>query len=148
MPYPPLLNHNTPAEYRTHFENIYCRGPITTFDGIGVRFRGSDFNHCFFESTQHDGNKDAFSIQRAERMDWIKAALQDENADLYQGWDKRRKRYGRTRRVALVQTNYVVVIAITRQNMADFTTAYVADAPAVGRRPATIDLIRRSPFWT
>ena len=110
MPYPPLLNHNTAAEYRTHFENIYCRGPVTTFDGIDARFRKSQFDHCFFESTHRDGNKDAFSTQRAERMDWIKAALQDANADLYQEWDKKRRRYDSTRRVAVVQTNYVVKI--------------------------------------
>jgi hypothetical protein len=31
--------------------------------------------------------------ERAERMDWIKATLQDPNAELYVGCDREKKRY-------------------------------------------------------
>ncbi len=141
MPFPPLRQLATSAEYRQHFENIYCRQPITTFDGIEVRFRKSKFNHCFFESTNRDGIKDKFSPQRAERIDWIKATLIDRNADLYQGWDKLKKQHDNGRRVAVVMGNYVVVIAITGPKKADFTTAYLADSAR------SISLIRQSPKW-
>lgn len=48
MPYPPLVSYNSVDEYRGHFERIYCRGVITTFDGIPVRFQKRDFDHAFF----------------------------------------------------------------------------------------------------
>lgn len=145
-PYPPILNHTTEADYRAHFEREYCQKPILTFDGIEVRFRKSKFDHSFFESVK--AKDDTFSLQRAKRMDWIKVALQDPHAELYQGWDKNRKRYDGFRRVAVVMGNYVVVIALTGDNKADFITAYVADTSGRGTRPSTIDMIRMSPKWT
>ena len=148
MNYPPLLKLAGASEYRLHYENIYCRCAIVAFDGIAVRFRKQQFNHCFFESTRRDGRKDAFSSKRAERMDWIKAALQDSGADRYFGWNKERRRYDRSRRVAVVMGNYVVVISITRPTTADFVTAFVADTPASPGRPSTIDQIKRGPKWT
>lgn len=72
MAYPPLVCYRTVDEYRAHFERVYCQGTITTFDGIAVRFRKSRFDHCFYESTRRNQVKDAFSAQRAERIDWIK----------------------------------------------------------------------------
>jgi hypothetical protein len=65
MEYPPLVQYSTEAEYRSHYENVYCCGPITTFDGIKVRFRKEQFDHCFFESSKRDGSKDQFSLLRA-----------------------------------------------------------------------------------
>ena len=147
MSYPPLLKLATAAQYRTHFENIYCRGPITTFDGIQVRFRKRDFNHCFFESSRRDGAKDQFSLRRAERMDWIKVALQDKDADRYLGWDKKKRAYTRTRRVAVVMGNYVVVIALATQKRADFVTAFVADTAGSAGRASTLDQIKAGPKW-
>src|SRR6266849_4999336 len=108
MPYPPLRVFNAAGDCRAHFEAVYCQGPILTFDGIEVRFRNSDFDHCFFESSNRDGNKDTFSQPRSQRIDWIRAALEDDQADLYQGWDKNRKRYDPNRRVCVVEQNYVV----------------------------------------
>ena len=67
MAYPPLLELPGEAEYRAHFEATYCRGPIRAFDGIEVRFRKRDFDHCCFESSRRDGAKDAFSQPRAKR---------------------------------------------------------------------------------
>jgi len=148
MTYPPLLRLPSVAAYRAHFKNIYCRRPIVTFDGIEVRFRTSKFNHCFFESSRRDGNKDRFSAKRAERMDWIKVALQDAGAERYLGWDKTRRSYDRSRRVTVVMGNYVVVIEMTGKNKADFVTAFVADTTAPRGRRSTLDLIKAGPKWT
>ncbi len=141
MTYPHLVNYQTATEYQSHFEQIYCQGPIITFDGISVRFRKDDFSHAFFESVR--SKDDTFSDKRARRIDWIKAALQDPLSDRYLGWDNKRKRYDGKRRVTVVVNNYVVVIALNRQgDKARFITAYVADS---GR---TIRMIKQSPKWT
>jgi hypothetical protein len=139
--YPPLVCYTTADEYRSHYERVYCEGPIPTFDGIAVRFRKDRFDHCFYESTHRNQLKDAFSAQRAERIDWIKAALQDSNAELRIGWDAKKKRYDRSHRVALVVGDYVVVIRLSGNQTAQFVTAYVADSPA------TLAKIKGSPKW-
>lgn len=148
MNYPPLLNCKSIDEYRAHFESTYCKAPISTFDGITVRFRKRDFNHCFFESSHRDSVKDTFSQRRAERLYWIKTALEDPGSERYQGWDKKRKRYDANRRVIVVMGNYVVVIAITGAKTADFKTAFVAETQTSTGQFSTIDKIRRSPEWT
>lgn len=124
-----LVKYATAAEYQKHFEQKYCRGPLTTFDGYHVRFKKSDFKHCFFESSRRDGNKDTFSLLRAQRIDWIAATLADGTAQLKAGWDKKNRSYDHNRRVALVKGNYVVVIALTKDKKATFITAYVMDTP-------------------
>ena len=139
MQYPPLLKCNSAAEYRSYFENNYCRCPITTFDGIEVRFRKRDFNHCFFDSVRT--TDDTFSIKRSERMMWIKAALQDSEAELHVGWDNKKKRPTNDRRVAIVNKNYVVVIRMTGQKKAVIQTAFIANERALKR-------IRTNPKWT
>lgn len=147
MSYPPLVLYGTIQEYRTHWIREYCAGPVTTFDGIAVRFRRDRFSHYFFESSSRDANKDQFSRSRAERIDWIKATLQNSSAELYVGWDKKLRRYDAARRVAVVSGDYVVIIAMTGAATADFVTAYVADTPSTPDRPATLDMIRRGPRW-
>jgi len=139
--YPPLIKYKTIKEYRLHYENVYCHKPITTFDGIEVRFRKDRFNHCFFESSQRNKIKDRFSKIRAERIDWIKHALQDKNADIFWGWNKKRNKYDKYRRVVVVVKNYVVVIRITGKKKAKFVTAFLADSKS------TINRIRKSPKW-
>ena len=99
MGYPPLLHLQSEEAYRAHFEAVYCRGPIQTFDGIHVRYRKKKFEHCCFESSRRDGVKDQFSPSRARRLNWIKVALEDPDSERYQGWDKKRKRYDDRRRV-------------------------------------------------
>lgn len=144
MAYPPLIKLESEADYKTHFEESYCKTPIITFDAIAVRFRKQNFSHCFFESVAT--KDDTFSAKRAERVDWIKAALQDTNSERYAGWDSKKKRYDATRRVTLVMGDYVVVIAMTSLQTADFVTAFIADTPATSRRPmTTVDKIRRGP---
>jgi hypothetical protein len=138
--YPPLLKMATEADYRRHYEKKYCVNPIFTFDGISVRFRKQRFGHCFFESSKRNTIKDMFSVIRAERMDWIEQALNDPNADLYVGWDKKRKRYDPQSRVSVVVGNYVVIIRIKSANSAEFVTAYVADPPTLAK-------IKSGPKW-
>jgi hypothetical protein len=147
MIYPPLLHLACEADYRKHYENTYCRGIILTFDGIAVRFRRNQFEHCFFESMKRDEVKDQFSTKRAERMDWIKVALQDPDSERYQGWNKTKKCHDKSRRVAIVLGVYVVVIAITVIGFADFVTAYVADSTGKRGQMPTIDKIRQGPKW-
>ncbi len=102
-----------------------------TFDGIPVRFRESDFDHCMFESSKRNGVKETFSRKRAERIDWIKATLADPSADLRQGWDKRRKRIAPERRVAIAYEEFAVIIAISKPKrggyIADFVTGFLAE---------------------
>lgn len=148
MSYAPFLEYATEADYRVHFERVYCREPITTFDGIQVRFRKSRFKHDFYESSQRNRHKDLFSRDRARRMDWIKKVLQDSSAELYVGWNKKSKSYDPKSRVALVVENYVVVIRLTDANTAQFVTAYVAGTQPTGRqRKSTVELIRSGPKW-
>lgn len=141
--YPPLLVLADEAAYEAHFLARYCRGPIVTFDGIKVWFRPNKFRHDFFESSNRDGVKDLFSVKRAQRMDWIEATLKDSTAVLKQGWIKEEKRHDPMRRVALVNGNYVVIIAINTRNpgKANFVTAFVADTPH------TLNQIRSAPPW-
>lgn len=139
MAYPPLISYNSEGEYRKHFERVYCQGPITTFDGIPVRFRKHDFDHAFYESVTF--TDDTFSVKRAERMDWIKAALEDPNGAQYVGWNSHLKRHDNKRRVTLVEGNYIVIIGITGRGKGRFITAYVADT---GR---TLQMIQQSPPW-
>ncbi len=91
--------------------------------------------------------KDCFSWKRAQRLDWIKAALQDSQSERYVGWDKKRKRYDSSRRVTIVNGDYVVVIALRNPSRAVFVTAHVADTPPRRGRPSTIQQIRRGPKW-
>ena len=148
MDYPPFVKYEEMEQYRAHFEAAYCRGPVETFDGISVRFRKSDFDHAFYESSRRDGQKDRFSRVRAERIDWIKTALQDPQSERYIGWDNRKKRYDRNRRVAIVMYNYVVIILLTGPKRAVFKTAFVDRGIRAPGRPKTIDEIRSSPKWT
>ncbi len=147
LDYPSFVHYDNQEEYREHFERIYCRGRAQTFDGILVRFRKSKFDHCFFESTKRDGTKNQFSVKRAERIDWIKTALQDPDSERYIGWDKYKKRYDKSRRVAIVMGNYVVVIQMKGAKKAEFITAYIADTTPAKGGESTIDKIRKSPEW-
>lgn len=99
MDYPPLVHYATIDEYRVHFEQVYCQGQISAFDGIPIQFRATDFDHCFFESSQRNRVKDVFSALRSERIDWIKSTLQDPTSDLRVGWDATSKSYIKSRRV-------------------------------------------------
>lgn len=136
--YPPLVSYATPDDYRRHFDRVYCQKATVTFDGLHVRFRRDQFEHAFFESVQ--AKDDTFSKKRAERIDWIAAALQDVTAELYVGWDSAKKRVTPGRRVCIVLGDYVVVIRIGGHSKAFFITAFVADQ-------GTLAKIRSGPRW-
>lgn len=139
--YPPLVTFATEDEYRAHFQKAYCSGVVATFDRMLVRFRKRDFDHAFYESSSRStGTKDLFSRQRAERIDWIGAALRDPEAELYCGWDSKRRKEDKTRRVAVIQGHYVVVVQAKPACKGEFLTAYVAD-------PQTIAQIRGHTPW-
>jgi hypothetical protein len=114
-----------------------------TFDSYKVRFRKSIFEHAFYESTHRDKIKDMFSTKRAERMDWIKYALQDPNSDIRNGYDNKRKRFTINRRVTIISGNYIVIIRIKSRQLkeAEFITAYVADSQTTSQKILT------SPKW-
>jgi hypothetical protein len=138
LEYPPLLQGKSAAEYRSYFESNYCHQSIETFDGVKVQFRKRDFNHCFFKSM--NAKDDTFSTRRAERVLWIKAALQDPDAELRVGWDNKKKRPAVDRRVTIVQRDYVVIIRMTGREKAAFVTAFIANGGALRQ-------IRTNPEW-
>lgn len=140
MAYPPLVKYASENDYRQHFQTKYCKSFITTYDGISVRFTNSDFRHAFYESS---GNmrKNIFSAERAQRIDWIAAALLDDKAEMYYGWDSHTKIVDYRRRVALVQGNYVVVIQIMKRGNAKFITSFLVS------NAQTLLRIKLSPKW-
>ena len=144
--YPPLLDLESEDEYFEQFKKTYCKAPVKAFDGIEVRFRQSCFKHAFYESVK-GGKDNQFSLKRARRLHWIKAALQDSNSEIYLGYNKQKKKYDYKRRVSVVMGNYVVVISIQQQGKAEFITAFVADTPPRPGRPSTIQQIRKGPVW-
>ncbi|MEA3232456.1 MAG: hypothetical protein U9Q05_11945 [Thermodesulfobacteriota bacterium] len=140
MTYPPLVYYQDKNEYRKHFEREYCKNPIITFDGLKVRFNKRDFEHAFYESI--NTKDDSFSIKRAQRINWIKTALQDPESERYFGWNKNRRKIDRKRRVTIVMKEYVVVIGINKKRTTGwFITAFIADS---GR---TLKMIRESPKY-
>lgn len=141
---PRLLEYETVPEYRRHYEARYQRGHIVTSDGIRVYFQAQKFGHAFYENSQRrDGPKDEFSLERAQRMDWIKSTLENPNAEFLVGWNKKEKCYDETRRVNVVFEDFVVVIELSLnregQLKGNFVTCYVADK--------SIQKIRESPKW-
>jgi len=139
---PSLVQYETESEYKDHYIDVYCRSGIRTFDGFSVRFAARTFEHAFYKSSDRSDVKDTFSPERAERIDWIKYALESPDGDIRAGWDKRRGKYDFERRVAIVMGDYVVVISIQdrEKKKAVFITAYIADADALPK-------ILKSPEW-
>lgn len=115
----------TEAEIREIWREEYCSQRIYTFDGILVKFYPEMFDHCFYESAnRREKDKSILSLNRLEKIYWIKDTLMDSTAILKQGYDKRTKEYDSSRRVALVKGNYVVIIAVFRLDQARFITAF------------------------
>jgi hypothetical protein len=113
------------AEMREIWKNEYCKKPIETFDGVLVRFYEDMFDHCFFESANRKAkDKSILSLNRLEKMLWIKSVLQDKDAVLKKGWDNVEKIYFKDRRVAIVKDNYVVIIRFTGVLKAKLITAF------------------------
>ncbi|MEX0812540.1 MAG: hypothetical protein WD048_10025 [Chitinophagales bacterium] len=117
-------------ELRLLWKDVYCNRekPIKTFDGITVKFYEDMFDHAFYESENwKEGDKSILSLNRCEKMLWIKDTLEDNEAKLKQGFDNKTKTYINNRRVALVKNNYVVIIRFTKVRVAKFVTAFQID---------------------
>ena len=139
---PPLVHYSSEVEYRRHYETRYCRTVIHSFDGIRVYFPKRQFDHAFFGSADRKArDKSLFSRPRAQRIDWIRAALEDPAAELFVGWDRDKKRLNPRRRVTVIYGNYVIVLSLKRLGTAaTFITAYLAT-------PHTLRKIRSGPRW-
>jgi len=141
---PDLLIYENEREYLAYYRKEYCRKGVVTFDGIRVHFRETRFFHAFYESINRDGRKDRFSKIRAQRMEWIRATLENADSDLFQGWDKNKSRYDPGRRVCVVYEDFVVVLEMrlraNRELKGEFVTCYQADN--------SIGKIKKSPRWS
>jgi hypothetical protein len=123
---PHLMDVSTrETELRLIWKTEYCMNPIITFDDVLVKFYEDMFDHAFYESSSRKSkDKSILSLNRLEKMLWIKDTLQDETAILKKGWDSKTKTYFKDRRVAIIKNNYVVIIRFTGMLTAKFVTAY------------------------
>lgn len=141
---PQLKKFKTENEFCRYFKKEYCLREVETFDGIRVYFREKRFNHAFYESSKKDGGKGAFSLVRAQRVDWIRITLESSKSEMFQGWDSAKKRYDPCRRVSVLYEDFIVVIEMrlkkTGELKAEFITCFQADN--------SIEKIRRSPKRT
>ena len=122
------------AEYRAHFVTNFTRAPLTFQTSQGhapIYFAADQFDHAFFESTNRDGAKDAFSPARAERMDDIAVVLADRNVPRHAGCDARSRSHSHTCCVSIALDDFVVIVrlGLTRTGYlkGNFVTCYVAD---------------------
>ena len=138
MTYKKIKAYDFPEdELRKIWRQEYCEQEIHTFDSVLVKFYEDMFDHVFYESVdRRRGDKSVLSLNRLEKIYWIKDTLQDPEAILKKGWDSKRKEYFSNRRVAIVKGNYVVVIVFVGMLKANFVTAYeknniskIIDAP-------------------
>lgn len=144
MNLPALRNFLSEDDCRQYYINNYCKADIKTFDGIGVRFYEDTFEHAFYTRTQKNWKapKDHFAAERGERIDWIKAILEDPTIVPRKGYDKARRSYDNSRRVTfLAPNNYVVVIYINNKGEGKFVTAYLVD------NAITAQKLRNAPLW-
>ena len=130
MAYRKIKPHKIPEEKREFkmreiWAVEYCQNPIETFDGVQVRCYEDMFDHIFFESANRKAkDKSILSLNRLEKIYWIKDTLQDGDAILKKGWNTQEKTYYENRRVAIVKGNYVVIIRFTGIYKAKLVTAY------------------------
>lgn len=141
-----VVKDYTEDQLRELWRQEYCRQEIYTHDGVRVKFYDTNFDHAFYESSvrkqsgHKQGHKDVLSPVRLSRMLWIKDALADPDAVMYDGYESKKKKHNPNKRVSVVKGNYVVVIEQQKQGHATFITAYVADN--------SIEKIKQSPKWT
>ena len=122
---PQLLSE---VDLRKIWRDEYCEQDIFTFDKVQVKFYEDMFDHAFFESANRvEKDKSILSLNRLEKIHWIKETLHDKDAILKKGWDTKNKVYFEDRRVAIVKENYVVIIRFTGLLKAKFITAYEKD---------------------
>ena len=128
MEYKKIKAHKmSEGELRQLWKDEYCNpsNPIYTLDNILVKFYPEMFDHAFYESDNWKAkDKSLLSLNRCEKMLWIKDALQDPDAILKKGWDRKTKSYRDDRRTAIVKDNYIVIILIFKPQKARFVTAF------------------------
>lgn len=145
MSLPALKSFADEVECKKYYIDNYCHKDIHTYDGLKVKFHEDTFEHAFYirTSKKWTAKKDHFSVERGERIDWIKHVLLDSSIIPRQGYDKARKKYDNSRRVAfLAPNNYVVIIMIDNKGEGRFVTAYLVDSDDVAKKIAS------SPVWT
>lgn len=144
MALPPLVHLKGETDYYNHFVKFYCNaGPIITWDGLPVFFYPDMFTHAFYKRSQKawEAKKQSFDLTRGERIDWIKAVLEDASIIPREGYDKAKKIYDGSRRVAFLSPeNYLVVIREDGTKWR-FVTAYLVD------NEKTANKILTSPVW-
>lgn len=115
----------TEAQLRQIWKVEYCDQEIITFDNVTVKFYEDMFDHVFYESANNiEKDKSILSLNRLEKIYWIKEVLADSTAALKKGWDNTTKTVVNDRRVALVKGNYIVVIRFTGLLKAKLVTAF------------------------
>ena len=115
----------TEEQLREIWKEEYCNCFICTFDNVRVYFYEDMFDHAFYESADRKRrDKSILSLNRLEKIYWIKETLQDSTAILKQGWNNDKKEYFKDRRVAIVKGNYVVIIRFIGILIAKFVTAF------------------------
>ena len=133
----------TEDQLREIWSKEYCEQTIITFDDIEVKFYSNMFDHCFYESANRQArDKSILSLNRLEKIYWIKDTLADPTSIRKQGWDRNNKTYNNSRRVNLVKGNYIVVIRIYANKKAKFVTAYEIN------NDYNLKKIKDSPDWT
>jgi len=133
----------TEEELRQIWSDEYCEQFIITFDEIEVQFYSSMFDHCFFESAnRRERDKSILSLNRLEKIYWIKDALLDASSLRKKGWNRNTKSYSDSSRVNLVKDNYIVVIKLLSEKKARFITAYEVNDNE------NLEKIKNSPDWT
>lgn len=126
MAYIRIKSYNiTETELRNIWKQEYCDKEIITFDNVAVKFYEDMFDHVFYESSNNIAkDKSILSLNRLEKIYWIKEVLQDKDAMLKKGWDNSSKTINENRRVAMVKGNYIVVIRFTGLLKAKLVTAF------------------------
>lgn len=115
----------TIEELRIIWRDEYCNEELQTFDGVMMKFYEDMFDHIFFESNDRiKKDKSILSLNRLEKIFWIKEVLQDDKAILKKGWNTQEKKYYEDRRVAIVKGNYVVIIRFVGLLKARLVSAY------------------------
>lgn len=109
-----------------------------------IKYIKYGIEHAFYTRTEKrwKAAKDHFATERGERIDWIKAVLEDPSIIPRKGYDKARRTYDNSRRVTfLAPNNYVVVIYINDKGKGKFVTAYVVD------NVDTAQKLSSAPLW-
>lgn len=141
MSEPPLLSLTDEAAFRAHFEVEFVKGPaVITYDGIRIRFYANQFDHAFYIGSTSKSGKDTFSLERAQRMTWVRAVATDPNMEVY----RRVMTGGRVRRIMLEPNEpYVVICEVLSSDpsQAVFITAYPV------KSKSALAKMRSNPRW-